>query len=82
MNTKDFLKIANAQRLANKNNWVYLKEIVNGKELNYKAFGNWVQFIQVGRFKDGSNMGLNVSEFKQYITDTLDYIKIDIHKQT
>lgn len=81
MNIKEFTTRANKARLANKNAWVYLNEIVNGKEIQYKAFGNWVQSIEAGKFKDGSSMGLNVSEFKEYITDTLEYIDADKYNQ-
>lgn len=81
MNTKDFLQLANKQRLDNKDTWIFLTEYVNGKELQYKAFNTWVQFIKVGNFKDSSNMNLNVSEFKNYITDTLNYIKADKYNQ-
>ena len=81
MNIKEFTTLANKERLANKNAWVYLNEIVNGKEIEYKAVGNWIQFIKAGNFKDASNMGLNVSEFKNYITDTLEYIDADKYNQ-
>ena len=30
MNTKEFLKLANSERLNNKNEWIYLSENVNG----------------------------------------------------
>jgi len=71
MNTKEFLKLANSERLNNKNEWIYLSENVNGFNIEYKSFNTWVQVIKVGEFKDGSGADLNVSEFKQYIKDIL-----------
>jgi hypothetical protein len=71
MNTKEFLKLANSERLNNKNEWIYLSENVNGFNIEYKAFNTWVQVIKAGEFKDGSGAGLNVSEFKQYIKEIL-----------
>jgi len=81
MNTKDFIKLANGERLSNKNEWVFLNEAVNGVDIQYKAFGTWIQFIKAGDFNDGSGSGLNVSEFKQYLLEILQYINADKYNQ-
>jgi hypothetical protein len=69
MNVLDFVKLANKQRLADKNSWVTLCENVNGMVVEYKAFGTWVQVMRYNGISDSSGMDMNVGEFKAYLTN-------------
>ena len=77
MNIKEFTKLANKERLNNKNEWVLLNELIIEPKYNeplkiqYKAFGNWIQVLIVNGKKLSSNMDLSVTEFKYFINNSL-----------
>tara|TARA_R110000851_G_scaffold235857_1_gene388459 strand:+ start:413 stop:637 length:225 start_codon:yes stop_codon:yes gene_type:complete len=71
MNTLEFIKLANNKRLTNKNEWVFLNEIVNNKPIQYKAFDTWVQVLRYNNIQDSSSMNMNISDFKNYINNHL-----------
>jgi len=72
MNTKEFIELANKERLKDKNKWVFLNEYVNDLPITYKAFNTWVQILKYNGLNDSSPMSLNVSEFKKYLLNTIE----------
>jgi hypothetical protein len=72
MNTKEFIELANKERLKDKNKWVFLNEYVNDLPISYKAFNTWVQILKYNGLNDSSPMNLNVSEFKKYLLNTIE----------
>ncbi len=73
MTTKEFIKLANTMRLANKYQWVTLMEMVNGKAVSYKAYGTWVQVLHIENdgVRHSSPLELNVKEYKSFLTESL-----------
>lgn len=71
-NTKDTLKAINAERLANKNKWIFIQVTKEDKIILLKSFDTSIQILRVGDIDYHSGWDLKVSEFKDKITGALE----------
>jgi len=74
MTKEGFIAHVNRERKANKNKWVTVIETVDGKIVEYKAFGTWVQILRIEgcEYKLSSNMDISVTEFLSFLRSSLD----------
>ena len=72
MNTKEFVKMVNSTRLANKNKWYTLSGEVNGCNFEVKGFGTWLQVMSVNGINCANCMDQSVTEFKQHLNTVAD----------
>lgn len=73
MTKEEFLKLVNCERLANKKQWIFVNEIVEGKQVQFKSFETYLQIYKINGIDHAPSMGLNVGEWKQAIKDGLNY---------
>ena len=71
MNTQDFIKTVNDLRLANKNSWYTWQGIVNGKNVQLKAYKTWLQLFYVDDLQCGNCSDKSVKDFKQDLFDAV-----------
>ena len=71
MTKQEFITLVNTKRKESKNAWIFLGVIVDNKHITYKAFGTWVQVLNVGDIRHGSVMGLNVKDYLSFLNDAL-----------
>ena len=65
----DFVKAANVQRRANPEGWWAMHaHLVDGREVKVKAFGRWVQRLDVGGRLSTGPQNPKVSEFSDFLT--------------
>lgn len=69
MTIQEFIDLANQERLANKNKWVFLCESVNGGIVKYKAFSTWVQVLEIKGLRHSSCMDIKVKEYKKFMQE-------------
>lgn len=69
MTKLDFIKLCNSERKANKNKWVMLSGIVEGVNVQYKAFNTWVQVLNVDGKKSSNGMDESVSQYNQFLNE-------------
>ena len=81
MNKQEFKKLADSERRAKKNNWVFLREQVNGVMVSYKAFNTWVQVLTIELpariVKDSSTLDCKVAEYRAFMSSMLDLVPGD-----
>jgi len=71
MNTQKAIYTINKKRLNNKNKWYVLQLNVNGVDISLKGYNTWIQRLEIGNLNYSSGMGISVSEFKNFLQDTL-----------
>ena len=71
MTKQEFITLVNTKRKTTKNTWVFLGVIVDNKDVAYKAYGTWVQVLNVGNIRNGSAMDLNVKGYLSFLNDAL-----------
>lgn len=72
MNTLDFVKTVNKLRLDNKNKWYYWQGEVNGKDVNLKGYGTWLQIFKINNWDCSNVMEQKVGEFKKHLEKSAD----------
>lgn len=72
---KEFIKECNTQRKANKTSWVFLKALVDGKLVEYKAYQTWVQVLRVDGVQYDSNMDISVKDYNAFLEDVFTWEK-------
>jgi len=60
----DFVKEINTLRLRNKNNWYQWVGKVQGKKIEIKGYGTWLQIFRVDGVQYGGLMDIPISVFK------------------
>ena len=66
------VKEINALRLANKNQWHYWQgTTTDGKDVSLKAYGTWVQILQIDGRRDSGPIDCTVGDFKAYLAKYL-----------
>ena len=71
MTIEQFVKLANDKRKLNKNSWVFLTENVEGINVEYKAYGTWIQVMRMGFIRTGTSMNISVKAFKYFLNSAL-----------
>lgn len=75
MTKKEFNKMINKKRLDNKDKWVVVQELVGECLVVVKFYNTWIQLMYIN---DGAKysgpMDCSVTEFRKFISDTLDRI--------
>jgi len=70
----DFIKAVNSARLRFKGKWFTFSGTVNGRLVRLKAYGLWLQILDVDGIRHGSSSETStVREFKQMLSDALEY---------
>lgn len=65
MNTLEFIKEINALRLANKNKWYFWQGVVNGKKVEIKGYGTWLQIFRINGLNLWAGMDISIKDFKE-----------------
>lgn len=73
MLTKDFVKLLNDERKANKNKWVFMGGTVNGKSFKYKAYGTSIQVLEIDNIRHHSTTDVSVKDFKEALENSANY---------
>jgi hypothetical protein len=69
-----FVKAVNAARLSFKGTWYGFSGTVDGKTVRVKAYGRWLQVLDVNGIRHGeSSESATVGAFKEQLTSALDY---------
>lgn len=69
INAETFIGRVNLLRQKNKGQWIALSEIVDGKMVEYKAFGTWIQILRIDGVNHSSPMGMNVKQYIQHLNN-------------
>mgnify|MGYP001091596390 CR=1 FL=1 len=70
-NTDTLIKLANKERLSNKNNWIFLELHYKNEITLVKSFGTSIQILKKNGINYPSGWDLKVSEWKNLILKTL-----------
>ena len=60
----ELTKKINQLRLNNKNKWYYYTGIFEGKTIELKAFGTWLQIYKIDGVNHSGLMDISIKEFK------------------
>ena len=71
MNKIDAVKYLNRLRKENKNAWVFWNGIVAGREVSYKAYKTWVQYLTIDGLKYSNECDCTVAAFVTFLNETL-----------
>ena len=71
MTKQEFITLVNTKRKEKKNSWLFLGVIVDNKHVTYKAFGTWIQVLNIGDIRNSSAMDLNVKGYLSFLNDAL-----------
>ena len=64
MTNQEFIKHANNLLLASKGNWYQFTGTVNGRDVQLKGYGTWLQVYRVAGVNQITTMDNSVSNFK------------------
>lgn len=69
---KELLKEINKTRKENKGTWwFYSGKTLSGMDFKLKAYGTWIQILQIGDLTYSSGMDIKVSEFNNFLESNL-----------
>ena len=68
VSSEEFVKLTNKARLANKGHWYSATGLVNNKEIRLKAFGTWLQVLDVNAIRHGVSTNVSVAGFKEILS--------------
>ena len=71
MNKENFIKLVNSTRIINKDRWYVITEVVDGKLVEIKGFGTWLQIFRIDGLQQNTLMDINVTEFKNTLEKSL-----------
>lgn len=64
----EFATVANRERLANKNKWVWIDAVLDdGRAIQYKAYNTYIQIFRIDGISHTPAMGLTATQFKQHL---------------
>jgi len=65
------VNIINKLRLENNNGWYLYNTTINNHNIQIKGYGTWLQIFKIDGIDNGSTMDLNVTQFKEHLTNAL-----------
>jgi hypothetical protein len=71
---EDFVKAVNTARRSFKGTWYCFVGTVAGKAVKLKAYGKWLQVLDINGIRHGDSTGQpTVKDFKEKLTNSLNY---------
>jgi hypothetical protein len=71
MNKIELVKHLNTLRKNNKNVWVYWNGIYNDKNVSYKAYKTWVQYLTIDGLKHSSLCDCKPTQYIEFLKEVL-----------
>jgi len=71
MTKVELIKHLNKLRKDNKNNWVFYDIICDGKNIEYKSYNTWIQYIKIDGLKFSGLMDITVKQFLDFLNGAL-----------
>ena len=68
-----FVKDVNSLRLTNKNKWYYYNATVNGRSVQIKAYGTWLQVFNIDNINYSNVMDMSITDFKIHLKKSLKF---------
>lgn len=81
MDNLEFVKTVNALRLANKNKWYYFQGTVNGKDVQLKGYGTWLQIFTVNGWNCSNAMEQKVGSYKLHLQSMIEQAPTKVYKK-
>jgi len=71
LDVRKFVRDFNKLRQQNQNTWIVFVGDIGNKKVAIKSYNSWVQRIRINGKVDGAGHGMNVTEWRTYITKAL-----------
>lgn len=76
MDSKEFVEHINKLRRDNKNKWYFFTGIANGKKVQLKGFGTWLQVFKLDGLDNAACADISVKRFKEVILSSIEHKRI------
>ena len=71
MNKTEMIKHLNTLRKENVNAWVFFAGFCDDKKISYKAYGTWVQRLQIYNIVCSSCADISVKDYNNFLNEVL-----------